>query len=672
MTTGEILGEKYEILKQIGEGGSGRVYLVMDTRLHKNWALKAVSMQGEGADPLKRRTLIKETEMLKNLNHPRLPRIVDAFETGEFFCVVMDFIEGSTLKSILAARGPQQEEDVVRWALMLTDVLIYLHGRTPPVIYRDMKPGNIMLRPSGDVVLFDFGIARERKTETGEDTVLLGTPGYAAPEQMGGKGQTDARSDIYSLGVTLYHLLTGIGPGDPPYGMPPLRKIDPTFSGGLERILEKCTKRDPGERYQNCGELRDALLHIRETDETFLRGEKKKLTAFAAALLTGLTGIMLALAGQAAGRNVRSEQYLQLLKKADSCAYGRESEAEGFRPEALELYVEAGEILPSREDAWLRAIDYCAQQGCTQKGLAAVCARVDAGTGDLDRCARVLFRIAELYFGGNEKDSTFSGDYRRAAHYFAMIDRREMPEAVYYAALAEAMSARGGSIDWKYVAEMLQKFCDYNESLAAGTRKIKNGLMAAGVYTANRHMLSAAGEDAPGQALRLLTEAERDTSALLADASAGVSASDKEQELLQYERRILRRLGALTAAECAEKGDAELSCEAVAWYEKLLLYAEDEEELRETRFRIADAVQLGGSTGRTREARKELTEAYPDCAKAWLDYAAFLNAEGEMREAARMLERAEKCPDIADAPSYRSLALRLASEVAGSGEESVP
>ena len=659
MAPGEILAGKYEILKRLGEGGSGEVYLVMDTRLRKNWALKAVRTQEGKTDPVTQRTLFVEVGMLKNLSHPRLPRIVDAFDEGGIFCVVMDFIEGMTLRKVLEEEGPQKEEDVVRWALMLTDVLAYLHSRNPPVIYRDMKPGNIMLRPSGDVVLFDFGIARERKTESGEDTVSLGTPGYAAPEQLEGRGQTDARTDLYSLGVTMYQLLTGIGPGDPPYEMLPLRKIRPSLSKGMEHIVAVCTKRDPEERYRSCSELQDALLHIRDMDEGFLRREKKKLTAFAIALCTGFAGTALALTGQAGLRNERSARYLHLLEEAET--YAEDLKNDGtFSDLALQRYVRAGDMIPSREDAWLRLLDYCAEHGCTRKGLAAVCARVDAGEGGIDRCVGVLFRIGELYFGGNERDSSFTGDYRRAAHYFAMIDRREMPEAVYYAALAEAMGMKGGSTDFRYISEMLQHFTEYNRTLPAGTRKIRNAMMAAGVYLANRHLFGTGETDAYALGKQLLQEAERDTSDLLAEASAGVSASDREGVLRELERRLLRRLGSVTAAGCAGKRDTERSAEAVGWYEKLLLYTEDEEEQMEIRFRIADAVELGGNEERTREVREELIALYPDSAKARLDYAAYLAGAGCGQEAAQMLRQAENCPDIADAPSYRSLALRLA------------
>lgn len=143
---------------------------------------------------------------------PIFLRLPDVLEYKDIFLIVMDYIEGRPLSLTLQEQGAQSQEVVVAWAKQLCDVLEYLHSRKPPIIYRDMKPANIMLRPDGRVMLIDFGTAREYKEEHVEDTICLGTVGYAAPEQFGGNGQTDARTDIFCLGRTLYHLLTGHKP----------------------------------------------------------------------------------------------------------------------------------------------------------------------------------------------------------------------------------------------------------------------------------------------------------------------------------------------------------------------------------------------------------------------------------------------------------------------------
>lgn len=162
----------------------------------------------------------------------------------------------------------------------LCDVLGYLHTRTPAIIYRDMKPANVMLRPNGSITLIDFGIAREFKETNLADTTCLGTRGYAAPEQFGGMGQTDARTDIYCLGVTLYNLVTNLNPAESPYEIKPIREVDSKLSKGLEYVIEKATIRDPELRYQSIAEM---LYDIENLDKTEKKANKaaksKKITS---------------------------------------------------------------------------------------------------------------------------------------------------------------------------------------------------------------------------------------------------------------------------------------------------------------------------------------------------------------------------------------------------------
>lgn len=149
----------------------------------------------------------------------------------------MDFIEGESLDKILNEYGAQPEDKVIEWAMQICDVLSYLHSQKPPIIYRDMKPANLMLKPNGNISIIDFGIAREYKEQNLADTTVLGTKGYAPPEQY--SGQTDPRSDIFALGMTMHHLLTGIDPRNgEPYA--PVRQWNPELSEGIEAIINKC------------------------------------------------------------------------------------------------------------------------------------------------------------------------------------------------------------------------------------------------------------------------------------------------------------------------------------------------------------------------------------------------------------------------------------------------
>ncbi|HIX38348.1 MAG TPA: serine/threonine protein kinase, partial [Candidatus Blautia pullistercoris] len=279
------------ILNKIGQGGMSVVYLAMNERANKQWAIKEVRKDGVQNFEVVKQGLIAETEMLKKLSHPNLPSIIDVIDGDGTFLIVMDYIEGRHLESVVKEYGAQSQEDVIEWAKQLCDVLSYLHSRKPPIIYRDMKPSNVMLKPDGKVMLIDFGTAREFKENSVADTTCLGTQGYAAPEQYGGHGQTDARTDIYCLGATLYHLLTGHNPSEPPYEMYPIRYWNPELSSGLEEIILKCTQKNPDDRYQNCGELLYALEHYNELDFEYKRKQTLKWRVFlCSAALTALAG----------------------------------------------------------------------------------------------------------------------------------------------------------------------------------------------------------------------------------------------------------------------------------------------------------------------------------------------------------------------------------------------
>lgn len=262
LETGELLNGRYRILRKVGQGGMSVVYLAEDRTDGRQWAVKEVRREGVQDFRVVEQGLITETNMLKRLDHPNLPHIVDVIENEDRFLIIMDYIEGISLKDKLGGEGVFPQEDVIRWGRQLCGVLGYLHSQTPPVIYRDLKPANIMLKADGDIVLIDFGTAREYKTGNQEDTINIGTVGYAAPEQYGGKGQSDARTDIYCLGVTLYQLVTGKNPCEPPYLVMPIRQWNPELSERLEQIILKCTEFEPEDRYQSCEEVYRALESV--------------------------------------------------------------------------------------------------------------------------------------------------------------------------------------------------------------------------------------------------------------------------------------------------------------------------------------------------------------------------------------------------------------------------
>lgn len=291
---GQVIDGKYEILREIGRGGMSVVYLAMDKRLNKQWAIK--EFRKDKDDESRRialESLLKEANLMKKLDHPTLPRIVDIIDDTKTVYIVMDYIEGESLNKVLNAYGAQPQEAVIEWAKQLSEVLDYLHTRVPPVIYRDMKPANIMLKPDGTIRLIDFGIAREYKKGKAGDTTSIGTRGYAAPEQFGDKGQTDARTDIYSLGVTLYHLVTGKNPAEPPYEIYPIRHWNANLSSGLEWLIQKCTQLNPNDRFQSCAEVTYVLENLEKFESAYKSKQKKKINLFITSVaLTLVFGII--------------------------------------------------------------------------------------------------------------------------------------------------------------------------------------------------------------------------------------------------------------------------------------------------------------------------------------------------------------------------------------------
>lgn len=345
---GSIIDGKYKILNKIGQGGMSVVYLAMNERANKQWAIKEVRKDGVKDYDVVRQGLIAETDILKRLNHPHLPSIIDVIDRDDTFLIVMDYIEGKSLDHWLKKYGAQPQEKVVEWAKQICDVLGYLHSRKPPIIYRDLKPANVMLKPDGQIMIIDFGTAREFKETSIEDTSCLGTQGYAAPEQYGGHGQTDARTDIYTLGATMYHLLTGHNPSLPPYEMYPIRRWNPALSSGLEKIVLKCTQRNPNDRYQNCAELMYALEHYGELDSAYRRKQSIKWKSFVASC--ALT--VVSLAGSIGFKVAESKTI-----KNSYDGYISEATKVTTQEERADYYEKAIKIDPEREEGYLELLD---------------------------------------------------------------------------------------------------------------------------------------------------------------------------------------------------------------------------------------------------------------------------------------------------------------------------
>lgn len=412
---GSVIDGKYEILREIGHGGMSVVYLAMDTHLNKQWAVKEIKKKGSGKnDEIIVNSLLAEANLMKRLDHAALPRIVDIIDNGVTIYVVMDYIEGESLDKILNEYGAQPEELVIGWAMQLCDALAYLHAQKPPIIYRDMKPANIMLKPEGNIKIIDFGIAREYKEQSLADTTVLGTKGYAPPEQY--SGQTDARSDIFALGMTMHHLLTGI---DPRSGeaYAPVRMWNPELSEGIELIIDKCVEPAPENRYQNCSDLLYDLEYPDLITRGYKKRQKRKVAAFMAA--AGMT-VVLFLAGAVCttiAKNINNSNYEILVSPSTATALN----------EKIDSYKRAIAIYPERTDAYMCMLEAYEDEGRFGKEendefLALYNANKDTFDHTTSEVAELNYKIGMMYFNYyTEEDGSYSFSTRvqKAYSFFA-------------------------------------------------------------------------------------------------------------------------------------------------------------------------------------------------------------------------------------------------------------
>jgi eukaryotic-like serine/threonine-protein kinase len=282
LKSGEVLRGRYKIQERIGQGGMGSIYLADDTRLKgRQCALKEVEYDRALPENIRqeaRDQFLREATVLARLDHPNLPKVSDFFSNGPRDYLVMDYVPGKDLRTLLLeARRSKTfipEKDVLSWGEQLANALTFLHAQEPPIVHRDIKPSNLKLMPHGLLKLVDFGLVKILAPEEVTITIIQGqgTALYTPLEQYGGSDvHTDIRSDIYSFGATLYHLLTNEAPADArkrflhPESLIPVRQINPDISQRTEKAILWAMSLHPDERPENIEEFRQALLGYRET-----------------------------------------------------------------------------------------------------------------------------------------------------------------------------------------------------------------------------------------------------------------------------------------------------------------------------------------------------------------------------------------------------------------------
>ena len=277
LETGGVLRERYTIKEFISRGGMGSIYLAEDLRLEgRLCAIKEVRLDPSLTEETLNQTrsqFLREATVLARLDHPNLPKVSDFFSEGQSDYLVMDYIPGEDLRSLMVEARQRDEflpeKEVLTWAGQIADALTYLHSQDPPILHRDIKPSNLKLTPNGVVKLVDFGLVKILAAQ--EDTITIvqgrGTALYTPLEQYGGDtGHTDVRSDVYALGGTLYHLLTNVAPVEArerflnPDGMPAMRTLNPELSPRIERAVMWALSLHPEQRPQSVLAFQQALL----------------------------------------------------------------------------------------------------------------------------------------------------------------------------------------------------------------------------------------------------------------------------------------------------------------------------------------------------------------------------------------------------------------------------
>lgn len=420
-----LFNNRYKIIKTIGSGGMGTVYLAESISLGTKWAIKAIEKKASS-----NYDLLAEPNILKKLKHPALPRIVDIEQDDDYLYIIEDYIAGDPLDKQLELRKSFDEATVIEWTKQLCEVLIYLHTNKPnPIIYRDMKPSNIIVSSDNKLTLIDFGIAREFKTDSGSDTSYMGTRGYAAPEQYG-TSQTDERTDIYSLGVTIYHLLTGKSPNEPPYEFKPLRLIDKNFSEGIEFIVGKCVQNNPENRYQNAYELLDDLNNIYKFNSYYKKQKTlEKLKSVAkVSMLIGFSVVTYF------GLNTMSQERMDKYKNLVDSGY----EALNLYKfdEALESFNEANSVISKDKSSYLGIAQISLNKGEYEECLS----YLDSLTTiipEIDSDAQYNYLKGDVYYENKE--------YEKSVKYFQKAVDIE-PSNIEYGRNLAVSYAKSGNI----------------------------------------------------------------------------------------------------------------------------------------------------------------------------------------------------------------------------------
>ncbi len=433
-----IVGEKYEIRRRLGSGGMSDVYLAVDTHLGMEWALKRIQCD-DPEHPYLADSIYAEANVLRRVKHKNLVRIVDIFREEDAVFLVMEYVEGKNLESVIKHDPEYAGSKLKQWTLELLGVLEELHSRNPPIIYRDMKPENIMVRPDGSLCLIDFGTAKERHDNIGIDKVALGTRAFAAPEQF--EGYSDERSDIYSLGRTLEAI--------------------PCKNAGWKRIIRKATVNDPERRFQSVSEFKAAVLQV--------IGFRKKIIAAILSISVLLSIFTVFYMGVTANRQkaVTADSYRKAIEAGNS-AFFREDFGE-----ADKIFTEAVmEIDGTRPEGYLAILSLYRKSGKTEEGLTRIDGFIKEKYGGTEKMDELLYEcgIAAFYD---------LGDYKKAKKYLKSVGEKSYPQVTYLIRMSTVLSSFEKNTN--EILAIIREFSQFAETRANRIERIKSDLLISSV-----------------------------------------------------------------------------------------------------------------------------------------------------------------------------------------------
>ncbi len=452
-----IIGEKYRLIRPLGKGGMSRVYLAEDLRLHMKWAVKVISCSEEYLLG----SFMAEANVLRSVRQENLVRITDIFRWEGNVCIVMDYVEGVRLSELIKKKPELVRRNAFDFTIALMHALEALHERPGPIIYRDMKPDNIMVRPDLTVCLIDFGTAKKFRPEI-KDGKSLGTLNYAAPEQI--KGHSDVRSDIYSLGMTM-------------------EKMDPEAKDrAMREVIRKAVSKDPLKRYSS----------VKEMEKDLKRRKGRGVRALVSVII--LVSAITMLSAVKWGMGVRRENALTADLYRRTVESGNEALYNGDYSRGEEYYSKAIlEINGYEEEAYRKLLSLYRRESLTGDGLDRMDSYITSGYGHTDKMQRLLYECGLAAFEDLK-------DYKRAKEYFQRSDDNKIPEITFLYNISDHLSSLDKNPD--RLIQNIKSLKDHTDSITDEERQAEDRYICMNVCMTLSEELSVSDKEASAALLK--------------------------------------------------------------------------------------------------------------------------------------------------------------------------